>query len=57
MREELLSPLSASDAWELSWYFGELKRRASTGAEPSDQRFAEAVRRFRAPRFTALYRT
>lgn len=56
-REELLSPLSASDAWELSWYFGELKRRASTGAEPSDQRFAEAVRRFRAPRFTALYRT
>lgn len=56
-REELLSPLSASDAWELSWYFGELKRRAATGAEPSDSRFAEAARRFRAPRFTALYRT
>ena len=56
-REELLSPLSTSDAWELSWYFGELKRRATSGAEPSDPRFVEAARRFRAPRFSALYRT
>lgn len=56
-RDELLSSLSTSDAWELSWYFGELKRRATGGPETPEPRFVEAARRFRGPRFNALYRT
>jgi hypothetical protein len=50
-------PLSTADAWELSWYFGELKRRATSGPETPEPRFVEAARRFRAPRVSALYRT
>ena len=55
-REELLSPLSPSDVSELHWYFEQRKGGAGDVSTP-EPRFVEAARRFRAPRFNALYRT
>ncbi len=56
-REELLSPLCRSDVSELHWYFEQRKLAAGSGSTPPEPRFVEAARRFRAPRFHALYRT
>lgn len=55
-REDLLSPLSMSEIGDLQWYFEERRRLEAGGSEPPTPRFSESARRFRAPRFGALYR-
>jgi hypothetical protein len=54
--EELARPLPASEADELGWFFRERARARETAAWVPDGRFAEARRRFNAPRFRMLHR-
>jgi hypothetical protein len=54
--EQLASPISLSESEELAWLFGERRRLAETGTVSSDARFRTAEQRFRAPRFSWLYR-
>jgi len=55
-RQELISPVSMSDTEELRWFFGERRRREAEASDTPDRRFDEAAQRFRAPRFSSLYR-
>lgn len=54
--EELARPLHPSEAEELGWFFKERARARETAAWVPDARFAEARRRFNAPRFRMLHR-
>ena len=54
--EQLATPISLSESEELAWLFGERRRLAETGTATSDARFRTAEQRFRAPRFSWLYR-
>jgi hypothetical protein len=49
--------LNPSDVSELHWYFEQRKLGAGDCSTAPEPRFAEAAKRFRAPRFNALYRT
>ncbi|MBP7621093.1 MAG: hypothetical protein KA745_09015 [Gemmatimonadales bacterium] len=55
--EQLATPISLSESQELAWLFGERRRLAETGTASSDARFRTAEQRFRAPRFSWLYRS
>ena len=54
--EQLATPISLSESEELAWLFRERRRLAVTSIASSDARFRTAEQRFRAPRFSWLYR-
>ncbi len=54
--EELARPLHPSEADELGWFFKERVRACEMTAWVPDARFAEARKRFNAPRFRMLHR-
>jgi hypothetical protein len=54
--EELARPLHFCDVDELGWFFKERVRAGDMAAWVPDARFAEARKRFNAPRFRMLHR-
>jgi hypothetical protein len=55
-REELATPIAASVAEDLQWFFQERQRRQEARAAGPDDRFRTASMAYRAPRFQALFR-
>jgi hypothetical protein len=55
-REELATPVPASVAEPLQWFFRERQRRRDDRPGHPDARFRDATAMFRAPRYRTLYR-